>query len=59
MWHVWGKGVVHTGFWWGDPKEVDHLQELRVMGEDNIKTDRQEKERIRIDWIDTAEDRDR
>jgi hypothetical protein len=23
-----GKGEVHTGFWWGDLRERDHLEEL-------------------------------
>jgi hypothetical protein len=22
---VWGKREVHTGFWWGDVREGDHL----------------------------------
>jgi len=21
MWHVWGRGVVHAGDWWGNPRE--------------------------------------
>jgi hypothetical protein len=25
MEHVWGKRVVHTGSWWGDLREGDHL----------------------------------
>jgi hypothetical protein len=32
MWHVWGTGEVHTGFWWGDMKESDHLEDLGVDG---------------------------
>jgi len=25
MWHVLGKGEVHTGFWWGHLRERDHV----------------------------------
>jgi hypothetical protein len=32
MWHVWGRGEVHTGFWWGDPREKDRMQDLGVDG---------------------------
>jgi hypothetical protein len=23
--YVWGRGEVHSGFWWEDVKEIDHL----------------------------------
>ena len=32
MWHVWGRGEVYTGLWWGNLKERDHLEGLGVDG---------------------------
>jgi hypothetical protein len=32
MWHLWGRREVHTGFWWGDPKEGYHLGDPGVDG---------------------------
>ena len=32
MWHVSGRGEVHTGFWLGNLGQRDHLEELRVDG---------------------------
>jgi hypothetical protein len=28
MWHIWGTGVVHMGFWLGDLSERDHFEDL-------------------------------
>ena len=30
MWHVWGTGKMHTGFWWGVLKERGRLETLGV-----------------------------
>jgi hypothetical protein len=30
--HVWGRGEVHPGFWWGNLKEKDHLKDTGVGG---------------------------
>jgi hypothetical protein len=30
MWHIWRRGRVHTGFWWGDLRERDHLEDLGI-----------------------------
>jgi len=30
--HVWGRGEVCTGFWWGKLREIDHLEDPGVDG---------------------------
>jgi len=32
MKHVWGRGAVYTGFWWGNLREGDHLGDPGVDG---------------------------
>jgi len=32
MWHVWDKGEVRAGFWWGDMRERGHLEGLGLHG---------------------------
>jgi hypothetical protein len=30
--HIWETGEVHTGFWWGNVKERNHVEDLGVDG---------------------------
>jgi hypothetical protein len=30
MQHMWGRGEVYTGFWWGNLRERHHLENLGV-----------------------------
>jgi hypothetical protein len=32
MWYVWRTGDEHTVFWWGDPRNGDHLEDLGMGG---------------------------
>jgi len=32
MKHAWGRGEVNTGFWWGNLRERDHLEDQDVDG---------------------------
>jgi len=32
MWHAWGIGKMHTGFWQGDLRERDHWKNVDVDG---------------------------
>jgi len=32
MWPVWGRSEVHTGFWWGDLRQRNHLEDTGING---------------------------
>jgi hypothetical protein len=38
MWHVWGRGKVHTGFWEGNLKGRAYLEDLVVDGKIILKS---------------------
>jgi hypothetical protein len=42
MQHVWERGDAYTGFWWGNLREGDYLNDPGIEGEDNNKMDLQE-----------------
>ena len=51
---------MYTGFWWGNLREGDHLEDPGVdTREDNVKMDLQDVRCGGMEWIDLAQDRDR
>jgi hypothetical protein len=53
------KGEVHTGFWWGDLRERDHLEDLGLDGRITLKWIFKKIGWRNLYWIDLAEDRDK
>jgi hypothetical protein len=54
-----GKGEVHKGFWWGNLREIDHLEEPEIGGRMTLRwMDLQEVGCGGMDWIDMVQDRD-
>jgi len=59
MYRIRGNGEVHTGFWCGNLREGDHLEEPRRKWEDNVKMDLGEVGPGAMVWIDPAQSRDK
>jgi hypothetical protein len=57
MWHVWETGEVHTGFWWGDLRTGDHLEDPGIDGRIIFKWILKKWDGG-ADWIHLTQDRD-
>ena len=55
---AWGRGEVHTGFWWGNLRVEDHLEGLDADGKIILKWIFKKWDRD-MAWIDLAQDKDK
>jgi hypothetical protein len=53
-----GRGEVHTGFWWENLKERDHLEDQGIVGRTILNGFAGSRWGV-MDWIDLSQDRDR
>jgi len=58
MWHVWGRGVGCTGFWWGNLNERDHWGDPDTDGRIILRWIFRKWEGFGY-WMELAQDRDR
>jgi len=49
---------VYRGFWWGNLKERDHLEDLGIVGITILRWLFRTWDVVGMDWIDLAQDRD-
>jgi hypothetical protein len=59
MYHVWGRGEAYTGFWWGNLKKRNHLEDSDVDGRIILRWIFRKWDVGSVDCIDLAQDRDR
>jgi hypothetical protein len=59
MWHVWGTGDEHTGFWLGDLRDRGHFEELGADGRIILRWIFRKWDVGGMGWIELARDTDR
>jgi hypothetical protein len=55
MWHVWGRREMHAGFWWGNLKEIERLEDLGLYEMIMLTVHLKDTEWDDEDWIDLAQ----
>jgi hypothetical protein len=56
---VWGRVELYTGFWWGNLREKDHLEDPGLEGRIILRWIFGKWDVRGMDWIDVAQDRNR